>query len=490
MKGLRVKIQTFQFDKLRTFLILISLFITLVMTTKNAHAQSSDTSAFDKTLENAFSTTTLPGYSLALVKDGELVEVRAGGKISLAGDTPITPETPMQIGSVSKSFAALAIMQLVEAGKLELDTPIENYLPEFTDKAAGSITLRQAMSHTSGLSTLQGNQTQTDLSMDSEALARRVTDLSNVTPELQPGQAFMYSNANYQIVGRIIELVSGTSYADYVQSKILMPLTMTDSYVIGGNEKNGSALGHLPWFGSQDPIESLLMGAGSSPQGGVVTTATDLSKYAIVMMNQKDDIISAQNKRLMMSPVSEAVSHYGLGWSIYPPLGLVWHNGSNPGFQAQLSMNPETQDAFVFIANGGNSYGFNEISAVGFNLTLEAMQLEGPKGGGGILSKAVFVAATLLPFLLIFIAFRNWQKREKMAQHSSLRRWFVTLTYTLIAALSCWALFVSIPLMFGIPLDALQLFVPDWSLILHAIVFTSIVLAMVRIGLMIGVKRT
>lgn len=470
--------------------ILCALFVMFGFVLANKlYAQSTEQNTFDEILHNAFSTTQLPGFSLALVKGGELEEVRAGGKINNEGNAPLTPNTPMQIGSVSKSFAALAIMQLVEAGEIDLDVSIESYLVEFADKPASAITLRQLLSHTSGYSTLQGNQTHTDFSADSEALARRVKDLSNIKPKLEPEQAFMYSNANFQIVGRIVEVVSGLAYHDYIQRKILSPLGMNDSYVLGGSEISPSAVGHRPWFGRHIPIEGSLIGTGSSPQGGVVTTASDLASYAMMMMNQQDDIISAQNKQMMMSAVSEKVQHYGLGWSIHPPLGLVWHNGSNPGFQAQLSMRPKTQDAFIFITNGGNSYGFNETSSLAFNLTLDALELEGPRGGGGLLSKIVFTSATILPFIFVYLAFSGWQKRANLSKHGAVRRLGITLLYVLIAVSLTWAMFVFVPSMFGIPLSVLALYTPDWGVISKALVYTSIGLAVVRIGLVIGVNK-
>lgn len=465
------------------------LTLSVLLVSIEVYSQSPQSITFDDTIENALAKTKLPGYSLALVKAGKLQQARAGGTISNADGVPITIRTPMQIGSVSKSFAALAIIQLVEAEKVKLDDSIDKYLTEFTDTTAGAITLRQALSHTSGYSTIQGNHTQTDMSTDDQALARRVRDLSLVTPEQQPDQVFMYSNANYQIIGRIVEVVSGLAYHDYIQNKILNPLQMNDSFVLGGIEKGQSAKGHLPWFGGHTPIEGIAMGTGSAPQGGVVTTASDLATYAMVMMNHQDDIITAANKQLMMSPASESVSHYGLGWSLYGPLGMVWHNGSNPGFQAQLSMRPEVQDAFVFITNGGNSYGFNETSAVAFNLTLEMLELEGPRGGENIMSKVVFVVATLFPLFLIIFAVISWKKRANLVKHSSLRRWMVTLVHLVFAAAVSWALFVLAPSMFGVSLEVLGLFVPDWGLIAKTIGYTAIGLAAMRVGLMINARQ-
>ena len=124
------------------------------------------------------------------------------------------------IGSISKSFTALAVMQLVEAGKIDLDNEVSHYLDGFSDRPAGVITIRQLLSHTSGFSTLQGNASRPDATGQKDELARAVDQLAEVTPAYEPGQEWDYSNANYYILGRLIEVVSGQEYQAYVATNI------------------------------------------------------------------------------------------------------------------------------------------------------------------------------------------------------------------------------------------------------------------------------
>ncbi|MEC8179350.1 MAG: serine hydrolase domain-containing protein, partial [Pseudomonadota bacterium] len=105
--------------------------------------------------------TPLPGVAWAVV-DGQAITTGARGKIEAGGNAKVTEDTPFLLGSISKSFTALAVMQLVEAGKVDLDAPIARYLPEFAGKPAGAITVRQLIGHISGYSTLQGNSTPDD----------------------------------------------------------------------------------------------------------------------------------------------------------------------------------------------------------------------------------------------------------------------------------------------------------------------------------------
>ena len=151
--------------------------------------------------------------------------------VNKGGDAEVTADTPFVIGSVSKGFTALAVMQLVEAGEVDLDTGISHYLDDFSRQPAGDVTVRQLLSHTSGYSTLQGNSSHTYVSGGEDELARRVEGLATEAPAHGPGERWEYSNANYLILGRLVEEVGGRSYQDYVTDHILKPIGMDHSFV-------------------------------------------------------------------------------------------------------------------------------------------------------------------------------------------------------------------------------------------------------------------
>jgi len=120
----------------------------------------------------------LPGYAYAVIEDGEIVHSGEHGLIELGGKALVRSDTAFPIGSISKSFTALAIMQLVEAGEVDLDAPASRYLERFADTPAARVTIRQLLSHTSGFSTVQGNLTQSNFSMAPDALEQRVDGLT------------------------------------------------------------------------------------------------------------------------------------------------------------------------------------------------------------------------------------------------------------------------------------------------------------------------
>ena len=223
---------------------------------------------------------------------------------------------PFVTGSISKSFTALAVMQLVEAGKIDLDTEVSHYLDGFSGQPAGAITIRQLLSHTSGFSTLQGNASHTDSAGGKDELARRVDQLAEVTPAYEPDERWEYSNANYQILGRLIEVVSGQEFQAYVTTNILEPVGMEHSFVADGEIHESMATGHTPWFGTKRPLPDNTTDRGTAPQGGIIASANDLARYMQMMMNGEDDVLSAEGKALMMRPASETSPFYGFGWFV------------------------------------------------------------------------------------------------------------------------------------------------------------------------------
>ena len=188
----------------------------------------------------------VPGLAYAVVADGEVASVGARGVVRSGGADRVTPDTPFLTGSISKSFTALAVMQLVEAGKVDLDTDVSQYLDGFSGRPAGAITIRQLLSHTSGFSTLQGNAAHADTAGGKDELARRVDRLEDVTPAYEPDERWEYSNINYQILGRLIEVVSGQDYQAYIATNILEPVGMEHSFVADGEIHDAMATGHRP----------------------------------------------------------------------------------------------------------------------------------------------------------------------------------------------------------------------------------------------------
>ncbi|MGB3257599.1 MAG: serine hydrolase domain-containing protein [Ornithinimicrobium sp.] len=424
----------------------------------------------------------VPGLAYAVVSDGEITVTGARGVLIAGGEEQVTPDTPFVTGSISKSFTALAVMQLVEAGYLDLDTEVSEYLDGFSGQPAGAITIRQLLSHTSGFSTLQGNASHTDNSGGNDALQRRVEGLVEVTPAYVPEQRWEYSNTNYQVLGRLVEVVSGQGFQTYVEANILRPVGMQDSFVADGEVHDAMATGHTPWFTTKRPLAENSTDRATAPQGGVVASAHDLARYLQVMMNGQDDVLSAEGKAQMMRPASAASPSYGFGWFLDPGNESVWHSGATPGFETLAQMLPDEKKAVIVLVNGGSGVGFGETTHLRAGIATTALDLDYDGEGSRLPQKALFIGLVLLPIGYLLSMIWAWRHRVEIRAKSGLSGlfslWFPLLT-TLVAA---WVILGLVPRLFGSPLTTIRLFQPDFGLVLIATAVTGVLWAVFRLG--------
>ena len=424
----------------------------------------------------------VPGLAYAVVADGDITSAGARGVLRLGDDPRVTPDTPFLTGSISKSFTALSVMQLVEADKIDLDAEVSDYLGGYSGRAAGAITIRQLLSHTSGFSTLQGNASLTDTTGGRGELARRVDQLADVTPTSPPGERWEYSNTNYEILGGVVEVVSGQTYQTYVAEHIFEPVGMEHSFVADGEVHESMATGHRPWFGTKTPLPDNRTSRGTAPQGGIVASAYDLARYLATMMNRRDDVLSAAGKALMIRPAGPASPYYGLGWFVEPDSGTVWHSGTSPGYESLATMLPAEKKAVVVLVNAGSGIGFGETAQLRNGITAVALGLEYHGEGSRLFQKTLFIALVLAPIVYLLSMIWAWRHRVQLRAKSGVfgrfSLWFPLLT-TLAAA---WLVLYLVPRLLGDPLDTMRLYQPDLGVALIATATTGVLWAMFRLG--------
>jgi len=439
--------------------------------------------ALEDVIDRELPASGVPGLAYAVVGESGITAVGSRGVVEIGSAEQVTPDTPFVIGSISKSFTALAVMQLVEAGVVDLDAGIAHYLDGFSGRLAGAATIRQLLSHTSGFSTFQGNSSHTDVDGGTDELAHRVDLLAREAPAYPAGERWEYSNANYLILGRLIEVVSGEDYQAYVTGHVLEPIGMKHSFVSDGEVHPSMATGHTPWFGTRQPVTDKRTSRGMAPAGGVVASAADVGRYLQVMMNGTDDVLSAEGKAAMMRSAGDAAPFYGLGWFIDSITGSVWHSGSTPGFESLATMIPADRKAVVVLVNGGSGVGFGETAHLRDAVTATALGLDDPAADSGWARKALFIALVLLPVgYLLSIAWawlRRARLRAKTGPFGVFSLWFPLVT-TLVAA---WVVLSLVPGLLGSPLGTIALFQPDLGVVLIATAITGVVWATVRLGI-------
>ncbi len=461
---------------MRTLVTLTALGLSVVL------PMSAPGGSIDDVIDREMPASGAPGLAYAVVVDGEITSAGARGVVRLGGEKAVTPDTPFLTGSISKSFTALSVMQLVEAGKVQLDAEVSQYLDVFSNRAAGDITVRQLLSHTSGYSTLQGNASHTDSTGGTDELARRVDQLAEVSPAHAPDEEWGYSNTNYQILGRVVEVVSGKDYQTYVAENVLEPIGMKNSFVADGEVHPSMATGHRPWFGTKKPLPENRTQRSTAPQGGIVASANDLARYLQTMMNGHDDVLSADGKSLMIRPASAGSPFYGLGWFVDSGNGTVWHSGTSPGYETLATMMPSEKKGVVVLVNAGSGIGFGETTQLRNGITAAALGLDYDGEGSRLSQKALFISLVLAPFVYALSMIWAWRHRVDIRAKSGVfglfSLWF-PLGTTLAAA---WVILHLVPNLFGTPLANIRLFQPDLGIALIATAVTGVLWAVFRLA--------
>lgn len=368
--------RTTVFARVFPFLIVLSVLL-LVASEGSAVNQlpassAIDLAAIDARLQAAMKQHRLPGMSVVIVQDDEIVFAKGYGEASPG--RPMTPDTPVYIGSTSKTFTALAIMQLVEQGKLDIDAPVKTYIPWFQvddPEASENITLRHLLNHASGLT----DQNYNDHRLPNEAsLEDAVRDLVYATPVSAPGKSWHYFNPGYAVLGYLVEQASGQSYGDYVAEHIFRPIGMTHSFSDPEPaQAAGLAQGHLALFGFPVPYEQPHRRYGL-PEGYLMSSANDMARYLMVMMNDgragNQQIVSGDSLRKMFSPVRLPEHQtYGLGWEIERYYGEphIYHGGSNEVFKHEAMFFPERDLGLIIQINMNHlAYEFYAFPAIKF----------------------------------------------------------------------------------------------------------------------------
>jgi CubicO group peptidase (beta-lactamase class C family) len=352
---------------LATMLILISLLCTTVPALSAAPGRSAretrEQAQIDAYIQTRMQAAHIPGLALGVVRGNQIVYLKGYG-IAGSDGRKVTPQTPFILGSTSKSFTALAIMQLVEAGKIDLDAPVTRYLPWFrtADQVASArITVRSLLNQNSGLPVYEGLEGLSDHDQSDAALENGIRQLASVQLNHPAGQTYEYANENYTILGMIIQAVAATSYEDYIKSAIFTPLNMRHSAAtIANSAINDLATGYRSWLFwpvSYDAPYPRRM----TPAGFLISSAEDMAHYLIAQMNggaygdsqivSPAGIAALHTPGAMMSPTTS----YGMGWVIdhQPQATRFEHNGDTSNFYSNMLVLPDQQIGIVVLINIG-----------------------------------------------------------------------------------------------------------------------------------------
>ncbi|PZD97446.1 serine hydrolase [Paenibacillus sambharensis] len=297
-----------------------------------------DTDTIDNFIVSAMQKLHIPGAALGIVKGDQLLYQQGYGYAG-PDKTPVTPQTSFVIGSVSKSFTALAVMQLADQGRIDLEAPVQQYLPWFrlADEAASSKLLVKHLLHqTSGLSTYDG---QKSLTKGNQPIEQHLRSLGGTRLTEPVGSVFQYSNLNYDILGGIIESASGMSYKEYINKHIFIPLHMNNSFGSPDDVTNLLAAGYQPVFGFMLPTRQAEH-QGTVPSGYLISSVEDMTNYMIAQLNKGDfrgvSVVSEQSAELMHRPAAPmwGDNFYAMGWTVNN--NRIYHDGSTENTYSKI----------------------------------------------------------------------------------------------------------------------------------------------------------
>ncbi|HEX2925658.1 MAG TPA: serine hydrolase domain-containing protein [Ruminiclostridium sp.] len=324
----------------------------------NTAASLQSTEAIDDFVNKQMDIANIPGLSLGIVKDDQIVYLKGYG---IADETkrPVTPQTPFMIGSITKSFTALAIRQLVNEGKIELDRPVIDYIPWFklSDvKASRQITIRNLEEHTSGISTQASYEY--ELYNDRYSLVQAVQMLARVKPNKPVGQSFQYSNINYIILGLVVQTVSGMTYEEYIKNNIFDPLQMKNSFCAESDALNhGMAKGYQLYFGLLMP-RHVPYSKALLPAANLIMSSEDMAHYMIAFLNNgkyNDSNITMESNGLNNADqTADNGLNYNLNWNPfrwYPSDGYPEYAGGYFNNSSDMLFIPEGKWGVIVLAN-------------------------------------------------------------------------------------------------------------------------------------------
>jgi CubicO group peptidase (beta-lactamase class C family) len=297
--------------------------------------------------------------AVLVAENGKVIFKKGYGMANMEWNIPVEPDTKFRLGSITKQFTSMLILQLVQEGKIKLEGKLTDYLPDYRKDTGDRVTIHQLLNHTSGIPSYTGlpNFFQ-EISRNPYGVSDFVKKFASGDLEFEPGTKFSYNNSGYFLLGAIIERITGKPYEQALKERILDPVGMKNTGYdhsetilakrAAGYEKRPGGYINAPYLDMSLPYAA----------GSLYSTVEDLYLWDQALYTEK--LLSTQLKELMYKP---ALSNYAYGWAVRkPPLGaqdepvmIIEHGGGINGFNTVITRMPESKNLIVLLNNTGGT---------------------------------------------------------------------------------------------------------------------------------------
>lgn len=411
-------------------LLLITLTILMINLIGNLEVKAEDINLLteteevkiEKIIEKNMTEGNIPGLSITLVKDDKTVYQRGFGYADIKEEKLVTSQSLFELASNSKAFTALALLNLEESGQINLSDSVTKYIPWLKVKYQGKeipITIEQTLHQTTGIPPSTINLI--PISNENSALEETVRTLVGIELDSRPGEMFQYATINYDILGLIIEKVTGNTYENYIDETLLKPMELNNTYLFRNKAINDRiASGYKIAFLKPRLYEAPIY-RGNKPAGYIISSGEDMAKWLKIQMDTKDDLNFDKDiikKSHEANRVVDALGNdvlYAGGWFLESNEQIT-HDGMNPNYSSNITFNNKDKIGVAVLSNlssyhvqniGLDIYGVLQGNVVSNNLD-DSNQFTDKLAVGIIVILSILILVTLFFIIRVLIMiFRN-----------------------------------------------------------------------------------
>ena len=360
--------------KINKLLVILSIFISVILSSSVAFAEDNngpidlltqdERIKVEKFIEENMHKGKIPGLAITIVRADKTIYQKGFGYADIKDKTPVTDKTLFELGSTSKAFTALGILKLEQDGLININDDVSKYIPWFKVNYKGEatkITLEQLLHHSSGIPFKTIDKI--PVSNEDNALEQTVKTLVGIELDSKPGEKFQYATINYDVLGLIIEKVSGVSYEKYMVENVIKPSGLNNTYLFKNEDiiKDIATGYKLGFF--KPRIYDAPVYRGNKPAGYIMTNGEDMAKWLKIQMGTSRE--SKLNDKLIkksheanrtIAPEGNGAS-YAAGWDVYQDIGgRISHGGSNPNYSSFITFKPEKKEGVAVLSNTNSDY--------------------------------------------------------------------------------------------------------------------------------------